>query len=487
MRLGVLAVLARLLSPEDFGLVAIALIFVNFSSVFSQLGVGPAIVQRHDLSEGHLRAGFTLSILMGALFALILVAFAPLITQFFREPGLGAVIYGISPCFFLAGLGIVAESLLERELDFKRLMWIEVGSFGLGYAPVGVAFAVLDYGVWALVAALLAQSSLKSVLAFVLRPHPVMPLLRRQELQELLRFGGGFTLAQLFNLGATQGDSIVVGRVLDAAALGIYSRAYQLMMLPSAYFATVLQKVMFPVMAKVQGQLKRMNDLFLVSMSGVSLVSAPLSALMVICAPEIVAVLLGPQWTAVVLPFQILSLGTLFRTGYKMGDSVALATGTVYRRSLRELAYASAVIVGGWSGAHRGLAGVAVAVLLAITLNYILVVVMSKQILSFSWREFLSSQSPGVLLALLVALVAGPTRYLLVSADMPSIPRLGLTLVITLAFLAAVIWLKPTIVGRRGRIILSTLYQYLPARVHSMPVVEWILRRSRYSDGQKLV
>ncbi len=216
-------------------------------------------------------------------------------------------------------------------------------------------------------------------------PHPLIPSLARREMRELLFFGGGFTLAHFLNYSANQGDYFVVGQIMGAEALGIYTRAYQLMMLPAKYFGQVLTVVLFPVMAKLQDKRQQLTKSYLAGIALVTLVSAPLGVLMVTTAPEIVKVLLGPKWSDTVIPFQILSLGVVARGSYKIDDALARALGVMYQRSVRDAIYAAAVVLGALIGLRWGLTGVAWGVLGAVVLNYILAMQMSMKLLECSW------------------------------------------------------------------------------------------------------
>src|SRR4030067_1351348 len=143
MQLIVLAVLARLLSPEDFGVLGLAMIFLGFGALFSQLGVGPALIQRSELTPIHIRVGFTLSILLSLIFTLLLMAISPWVAVFLRNDQVTDVLYVVSLNFLFAGFGVVAESLLKRNLRFKSLMWASVWSYVFGYALIGIILAWL--------------------------------------------------------------------------------------------------------------------------------------------------------------------------------------------------------------------------------------------------------------------------------------------------------------------------------------------------------
>jgi len=480
LQLIVLAVLARLLSPEDFGVLGLAMIFVGFAALFSQLGVGPALIQRSELTPIHIRAGFTLSILLSLIFTLLLMAISPWVAVFLRNDQVTDVLYVVSLNFLFAGFGVVAESLLKRNLRFKSLMWANVWSYLFGYALIGIILAWLGYGVWALVWATLGQSLLKSVLLLLYNPHPLIPSLARREMRELLFFGGGFTLAHFLNYSANQGDYFVVGRIMGSEALGLYTRAYQLMMLPAKYFGQVLTVVLFPVMAKLQDKRQQLTKTYLAGIAMVTLVSAPLGVLMITTASEIVAVILGPKWSDTVIPFQILALGVVARGSYKIDDALARALGVMYQRSVRDAIYAAAVILGALIGLRWGLAGVAIGVLGAVVINYILALQMSIKLLDCSWSQIIKALSPAIYPTIVVAVVSISVRSLLHAYGLPAWFILGTTIVMSGLSLIGLYLLRPQILGFYGTETLKRFLPSLPIQIFPKTVSQWLLAKLKY-------
>jgi PST family polysaccharide transporter len=477
LQLLVMALLARLLTPEDFGVLGLAMIIVGFAQLFSQLGVGPALIQRSELTAAHVRVGFTLSVLLSLAFTVFVWLSAPLAAAVFRNEQVTGVLRLVSFNFLFAGFGVVPESLLKRELRFRKLMWANVLSYLFGFALVGVLLAWLGLGVWALAWATLGQALLKSLFLLLFRRHTPLPSLARREMGELLSFGGGFTLAHFLNYSANQGDYFVVGRVLGAGPLGIYTRAYQLMMFPAKYFGQVLTTVLFPVMARLQNNRRRLTRAYLGGIAMVSLVSAPLGILMVTLAPEIVAVLLGPQWTAAVLPFQILSTGVLARASYKIDDSLARALGKMYQRSLRDALYAAAVMLGALAGLRWGLEGVSVGVLFAVVLNYVLALRMSVGLLDCSWSLVLRALLPAAYAAALVAGVSLAARAACLSLGLPAWLTLGTAALLSGLALAGMYLLQPLALGFYGRQSLRKFLPSLPAGIMPETVSRWLLAR----------
>jgi O-antigen/teichoic acid export membrane protein len=429
----VLVALARLLLPEDFGLVGAALVVVAFSEIFYQLGVGPAIVQRPLLEEAHVRAGFALSLGFGVALCGLIWVLAPAIAGFFRMEGLTPILRVLAFVFPLQSVSVVAESLVQRELRFRDLAVVGVLSYLIGYGIFGIAAAALGFGVWALVGARLVQAALRSACLIVLRPHAASLRFPLGALRDLVVFGGGITLTQIFNYLATQGDNLVVGRWLGAEALGLYGRAYQLMVVPANGFGQVVDRVLFPTLARIQDEPERLRTAYRRGIGLTALAVLPAGASACILAPEIVHVLLGARWTGVIVPLQILAAGMFFRTGYKMASTLARSKGAVYEAAWREGVYAILVLLGAWAAHPFGIAGVASAVVLAVTIQFILLAHLGLRLTGMTWSEFIAAHVPGVTLGVVVGgVVLGMAEF----TREWGWPALGILLVAVLGALA---------------------------------------------------
>lgn len=395
----VLVVLARLLTPADFGLAAAAVVVIGFLAIFAELGIGPAVVQRQELQTTHVRSAFTMSFGLGIVSYGLCWLAAPVIAGLFGLEELTPILRVLSLVFPVQGLGTVAESLLQRELRFRCVAGLDTVAAVLGYGGVGITLAVLGCAAWSLVGAQLAQACLRTILLLVFRPHPVRPLFDRRASADLLGFGGGFTAARFSNYVAGQGEHLVLSYWLGPVALGIYGRAYQLMAGPAVLFGNVLDRVLFPAMVQVQDQPKRLTDAYRRGCALIALVILPVSAILVALAPEVIQVFLGSEWRGVILPLQILGVGMLFRTSCKISDSLVRATGAVHRRAWRQTAYAMMVLAGAWIGQHYGVEGVALAVLVTLAFNYFLMAHLSLCLTGMSWRTFAGTHGPGLALA----------------------------------------------------------------------------------------
>lgn len=431
MQIAFLTVLARLLTPSDFGIVGVALIVVGFSSLLAQLGVGPAMVFLPDVDSDLIRTGFTLGLALSLGAAGLVWSLSTPIATFFGLPELDGVLRLLPVVFVVRGASIVSEALLRRDLAFRRLAAIEFLSYCVGYGAVGTVLASLGYGYWALVWGHIGQACLFSVGLFASRPHSIVPLVRESAIRGLVKYGVGDTLFSFANYVATQGDNVLVGRLLGASALGLYGRAYQLLVTPARLFGAVLDRVLFPSMSLIQDQRERLARTFLIGQSAVALLALPASTLVWLLSPEVVSTLLGDLWIDVVAPLRIFSVALLFRTSYKISHSLVRATGRVYESAWRESLYALTVLVGAAVGSRWGISGVAAGTTVAIALEFTMFAALGMKITGLSRRDLLDAHQAGLRLAVVTTIIA----YGLVT----SLRALGAPPPITLAIVAGVL------------------------------------------------
>jgi PST family polysaccharide transporter len=471
LKVVLLVILTRLLAPADFGVVGAALIVIGFSLTFSQLGLGPALIWRPALEPRHVSTAFVASTVFGLLVAGIIWLAAPLLASFFRMEGLTPVARALALLFPIKGLSAVAENLLQRDMRFRFMANVDVITHALGYGLVAVTLAVLGWGAWSLVIAQLTQATLRAVIVLwevppVLRPRPSWGCFT-----ELMGYGAGYSAAGISVILADQADNLVVGRWLGAVALGLYSRAYQLMAVPSALFGDVLDRVLFPTMARVQNDPARLASAYLRGTALLALVTLPAGVIAAVLAPELVAVAFGSRWMELVTPFQVLALGMMFRTSYRMSDSLSKATGRVYRRAWRQAVYAGLVFVAAWIGQHYGVTGVAIGVLGALFINYLLMAHLSLSVGRISWPRFIGAQLPALWLTLTVGAITLATMVGLRHLGTPQFVGLAVGLLVALGTGLLVVWLAPALaLGEHGMGMRDTLRAHFLTRQRPTPL-----------------
>lgn len=402
VQLVTLPILARLVAPESFGLVAAALVVVNAALLLASVGLTTSLVQVRDLEARHVRVAFTIQV-TGAVVVFGLVALgAESIAALVRLPELTAVLRLMALAYFIRAL-TVGDAVLRRELRFRALAIIELVAYLVGFGGVTVVAAAAGHGVWALAWGHLAAAVLHTSIMWLVAPHPARPSLSARHRRALLGTGVGYTLSQAGYQVAHEVDNLIVGRWLGAGALGLYERSYRLMRMPAAVIGHVLGEVLYPAMATVQDEQDRVRHMFAVSTVGLAVLTLPLTVVVWLVADELVLVLLGADWLALRDVLEVMVLGMYPKAAESVTDSAIVASGAVYKLATRRWMYAASVIVGALVGQRWGLRGVAVGALAAMTLNSLVLVRLSLTLVGMSWREFARLHRP----ALVLALVAG--------------------------------------------------------------------------------
>jgi PST family polysaccharide transporter len=378
-----MVVLARLLTPAEFGAAAAAGLVVGLSQVVSQIGVGPALVQRRVLTDDEISAAFYSSLLLSAVLAVVLFLGAPLFNRLVGLPSDSSLLRLLTVALVLAGAAAAPMGLLQRALRFRDMAMVDLLAFGPATIGVSVALAALGWGAVSIICGQIAGGAVTAIGYHLLaRPslRPASPASTWRSVRPLLRFGSGYSLSQLGNWFALNADNFVTTNMLGPGQLGIYSRAYNLLSQPANVIGSAADKALFPAMAKVREDGERLRKAYVRSASLVALVTIPCSAILFVLAPEVVRVLLGDRWGAVVAPLRVFALVLLPRASYKISGSLTRATGAVYGGAWRQWLYAAEVLVGCAVGARWGVDGVAVGASVAIVLHFLVMLRFSARV-----------------------------------------------------------------------------------------------------------
>ncbi len=322
------AVLARLLEPADFGLMAMVWILLNFSLLFMDMGIGQAIIQKQDISREQLSSLYWANIIIGFIVFGFTVSATPLVVALYSEPRL----YTLTPAAALL-LGIVPfgaqfQLLLQKELRFKTLAVIEIiGAVVAATVAISAAFA--GQGVFSLVFGQLSGGAISTLLLVITgwgRWRPTLHF-RRADLKGLIGFGFYQLGERVLNLLFSRTDQLLIGALLGPLALGYYSLAWNLVILPSSKINPVLTRVAFPLFAGVQNEIERLRRGYMILLRVVSSVNAPILFGCAATAPTLVVVVYGEQWTPAIPLVQLLAGVGLLRSMINPIGTLLLARG----------------------------------------------------------------------------------------------------------------------------------------------------------------
>lgn len=475
IEVGFSAVLARILEPADFGVIAGAMIFISFASMLVEIGIGATIVQLPDLSNVDIRVAGTLVLINAIVYCVISIAVAPLIAIFIDIPAVGPVLRVLSFIFLLQALGIVSENLLVRAMKAPRVMMTQLAARFLGTGGVGIGMAVTGWGYWSLVGATLAETAIKAASLFIMVRPPTKPLFSRSHARRLMRRSSGFSASKLLNFVAMQADNAIVGHTMSAAALGIYTRAYNLMGLPADLYSRIAERLLFPALASMQKDAVRLRRAFLRSLELTAVIGMPMSLILALLAPEIIRFILGAKWEAVIVPFMILSTVSYFRLGTRVSSSVQRAKGAIGPMIFNQVVYAAMVVGGCLLTYPYGIVALSAAVSIGVLVFYFVVNFNACRLVGVKLTEFLQAHVPSVIISAMLGTVLVPVTIALRSYYLPPFVFLALEGV-TIGLFAVILFItKPrVIVGSAAGEIIDDLHRALRrARARSIaPEIE---------------
>lgn len=351
-------VLAHLLTPHEFGLAGMALVFTGIGVTFGDLALSAAVIQRRELREEDRSTAFWTNAAAGTLLMLLGIAISPLVADFFGQPEVGPLFAATSVVFLIWALCSMPSALLTREMNFRPL---EIRGMVAGFAGAAAAIllGVAGAGAWTLVGQAIVQAGASLVLLWSFSTWRPKLMYSRASLRSLGSYSGKTLASQQLAYFVNNVDNLLIGKFLGSVALGLYSVAYNTMYLPVSRISTPLQQVLFSAFAKIQHEPKRLAEAWARGNEVISAVNAPAFLGMLVVAPAFVPVVLGDQWIAAVPVLQWLSIagvGTTLQT-LNWASTQAMGQPGVM---LRFRAWSTPVTVAAFAiGLHWGVVGVA--------------------------------------------------------------------------------------------------------------------------------
>ena len=424
LTLATLAVLARLLTPTEFGLVAAAWIMVDLVARLAQTSVGHLLMQSGELPAADVDRVFTLAVLLGAGCAGAMWLLAPTIAAASDAASLGQLLQLLAIAPIVASLGVVPAHMLRRELRQPELLGADLAAYAVGYGGVAIALAWGGFGAWAPIIGELVRTAIHTGIVVVLYRGRFRPRLTLRGSTAVAARATGYLLTQASGFVLQSVAALAVWYTLGTAALGYYSRAERLAGLPTQALHNTFFDVAFVATAQRQTRRQHLRWFYLQAAEGLALAALPACLLLAIAAPEVVALLLGEQWPASVRILQVLALAIPMQAWGTLNAATMRGLGRVYGETWRQAAYAGLLVAGAWLGTGHGLVGVAVGVVVA-HLAGNLALTQAAMMLDLRWPALGRSLGP----ALWTAGFATPTTWAVLAwlrqADSPPILALA--------------------------------------------------------------
>ncbi len=414
--LATMAVLARLLTPEEFGIVGFATLAIAYLAVLKDLGLGAAVIQRRDDVEDASQTVFISNLVLGTILTTATALAAPLVAGFFREPLVTPLLRVLAFSFILESLGSMHIVLLRRNLDFRRKLIPDVGR-SLVKGVVAIASAAAGFGVWALVWGQLAGIMAAVLLSWIVVPWRPSFRFHRRLLRPLTRFGAPLLITDIQYAIWSNLDYVVVGRMLGDAALGVYTLAYRLPELLIHSVWRVLAGAIFPVFSRLQDDRAALRRGFLATIRYTQIIIVPLSLGLLITADTAVDMLFGHQWAAAAPVLQVMAIFSLVASiGVNAGD-VYKAIGRpdiLAKLSVIELvAFVPALVY----GARFGIIGVAWAHAAVAAVDTLIRLLVARALIGVSLRDVARQLAPSFAAGAWLSAAALPVLMLTASLN----------------------------------------------------------------------
>ncbi len=436
---------ARLLTPEEFGLAALALVFASLVMIFSDMALGAALVQRPNLSVLDRDTAFRVTAGSGLAFSALGIAFAEPIAAAYGEPDAAPLLAALSASFVISALGATQQSLMLRDMDFRRVEMLPLAG-GLAGGAVGVALAWRGHGAWAIIGQQIVGVAITTALVWWRSPwHPRLAF-SRASLRDLGGFSAYMLGHRMLYYLQSNGDRLLIGRFLGTSALGAYAVSYNTMLAPASKLGGPIQRVMSPAFCRIQDDPERIAAAWARVTRLVAAVSVPALAGLVVVAPDFVVLVLGEQWIVAVEVMQILACVGIVQSLQSLSTDILMArdrTRTIFRFSVVQV---SAHMLAFAFGLQWGIVGVAAAYAVSSLIMEPMLPVLAARALGVSPLVYFRALAGVFQAALGMCAVVLGTRLALIDAGVAAAPRLiACILVGIVAYGVFCLWRVPEI------------------------------------------
>lgn len=319
-------ILARILSPKEFGLIAMVVVFTGFATVISDFSIGTAIIHRKDVTQKELSSVFWLNVVIGIALSFVFIGLSSYIAAYYDKEILRVITMAVSITFIFSSVNIVQSSLLKKNLDFKSIFIIQFISVIIAGA-CAIYLAMSDFGVWALVSQTVIQYFLITLITWKISKWRPSYHFNFSELMPFLRFSMPIFATRIINYFARSLDNLLIGKNFGSVELGVYSRSYTFMRLPVNNFAIVLHNVMFPSFSLIKDDKPRIKKIYLKIIEFVSMIVMPAMLFLFLTAHNFVFILLGEKWLAVIPILKVFCLVAVCESLVTLTGSIFMSQG----------------------------------------------------------------------------------------------------------------------------------------------------------------
>lgn len=300
-------ILARLVSPEEFGTIAMVTVFTGFAIRFVDFGFSASLIQKKEVSQNDINTVFFFNVVSGTVLTIFFFFLSPYIAEFYQVEILNVLTKALSIIFIITALTGVNKALITKDINFKLSSIIFLVALVLS-SVLAIFFAYRGYGVWSILIKLVSQEVFTSILYFIFYPVNQKPILNKESFNSMFKMGRNVAGDSIINYWSRNADNLLIGKLLDGAALGVYSKAYAIMLLPLTNFSRVISRVMFPSFSLIQDNIPEIKRIYLNATKVIAFLTFPMMGGLAILSEEFVLTAFGKNWVEMIPLVSVLSI-----------------------------------------------------------------------------------------------------------------------------------------------------------------------------------
>lgn len=378
MNMAQTTLLARLLTPDDFGLVAMVTAITGFATIFKDFGLSAAVIQKENLQQSDVSAAFWLNVFVCLGISLVIALLAPLMVYIYNEERVFSITLVLAVSVFITGLSIQHSALMKRQMLLKSLSLVQLMSVA-GSILTGVVLAWFGFGYWAIIISNVVFALLLTIALWITCDWRPSFTFSREKARAFLRFGAGVTGFDVVNHFSRNMDNFIIGRYVGSGALGIYSNAYKILMLPITQLRNPLNGVALPALSSLTNDKVKYASFFSRYLFLLAFLSMPIIMYSALFADELILILLGDQWVESAYIFKILAAAAFIQTVFSTQGLILITTGKVKKYFYTGLINAIFTVTGFAIGVQWGIAGVAMSYVVVIYIIFLPMMYYSLQ------------------------------------------------------------------------------------------------------------
>jgi lipopolysaccharide exporter len=463
LQFGAQVALARLLGPDNYGVYGIGLTVLTFVAFLSGGSFAWNLMLLPSVSDDDVRFSFTWQMIAGIGCAIAMYAAAPALAAFFIDPRVEGMVQLLSVASLLTAAAAPATCLLQRDLNFRALGLIQLASYAVGYLGVGVLMALNGWGPTALGAACVVQAAVVLLASYIARPHPVRPLFSHAGGSAALATGRTVFLTNTVNWLLSNVDRVLIGRVLNAHAVGLYNVAYNLASIPNTLLIGALQPTFLATGAKLQDDRERMAQGWVIAMSCVLVLAIPAAVVFALLSADLVRLLYGPAWSDSGWVLGLLFLCLPAWTCWGISTPVLWNTGRKHLEYMLQLPLLALALPAWWIWAPSGIRAIALVSALVIVARAVVIVIAAMRALELPASRLLAPAARGAAFAAVCTGAVLAAQELAAGAALPGAALFAGALA-ALAVLLLVLTRWPRSLGPETEGVLARFLPFLRVR-----------------------